>query len=292
MIMIPFNYIAFINNLTDLVNKNIIPMSRIDDAVRRILRVKFTMGLFENPYADLSMTGELGKKEHRELAREAVRKSLVLLKNGKSSEDPLLPLSKTAKKILVTGSHAHNLGYQCGGWTITWQGKGGNNLTTGTTLLEAIKSTIEPNTEVIYTENPDLYHLNSSEFSYAIVAVGEVPYAETFGDNLNLTIRAPGPSIIQNVCTEIKCVVILISGRPLFITPYVDIIDAIVAAWLPGTEGFGMTDVLFGDHGFTGKLARTWFKSVDQLPMNVGDRHYHPLYPFGFGLTTKPTKAY
>ncbi|KAJ6798036.1 Uncharacterized protein M6B38_213375 [Iris pallida] len=125
MIMVPNNYADFINDLTSLVNQKVIPMSRIDDAVRRILRVKFVMGLFENPLADLSLANQLGKKEHRDLAREAVRKSLVLLKNGKSSNKPLLPLSKKAAKILVAGAHADNLGYQCGGWTIEWQGASG-----------------------------------------------------------------------------------------------------------------------------------------------------------------------
>ncbi|KAG0471168.1 hypothetical protein HPP92_015714 [Vanilla planifolia] len=291
MVMIPFDYPEFIDDLTFLVNQNFIPMSRINDAVRRILRVKFTVGLFENPFADYSLAAELGKREHRELAREAVRKSLVLLKNGKTGKNPLLPLPKIAKKILVAGSHAHNLGYQCGGWTIEWQGLGGNNLTIGTTLLDAIMTTVEPNTEVVYFENPDAYSLNNSEFAYAIVAVGEQPYAESFGDNLNLTIPAPGPSTIQNVCSSVKCVVVLISGRPLVIEPYIEQIDAMVAAWLPGTEGQGITDVLFGDYGFSGKLSRTWFRSVDQLPMNVGDPHYDPLYPFGFGLTTEPSRT-
>lgn len=129
--MIPYTYTEFIDDLSTLVHNGTIPMSRIDDAVRRILRVKFTMGLFENPYADFSLAGELGKQEHRDLAREAVRKSLVLLKNGKAGEKPLLPLPKNAESILVAGSHAHDLGNQCGGWTITWQGVAGNNLTTG-----------------------------------------------------------------------------------------------------------------------------------------------------------------
>ncbi|KAM0929556.1 hypothetical protein ACQ4PT_001598 [Festuca glaucescens] len=271
------------------VKNNIIPMSRIDDAVYRILRVKFTMGLFESPYADTSLAGELGKKEHRELAREAVRKSLVLLKNGKSAYTPLLPLPKKAGKILVAGSHADNLGNQCGGWTITWQGLTGNNNTAGTTILSAIKSTVDPSTQVVFSENPDSTTL-SDKYDYAIVVVGEPPYAETFGDSLNLTIPAPGPSVIQSVCMSIKCVVVLISGRPLVVEPYIGAIDAFMAAWLPGTEGQGVADVLFGDYGFSGKLARTWFKSVDQLPMNVGDKHYDPLFPFGFGLTTEAKK--
>ncbi|KQK13206.1 uncharacterized protein LOC100822901 [Brachypodium distachyon] len=290
MIMVPFAYTEFIDDLTSQVKNNIIPMSRIDDAVYRILRVKFTMGLFENPYADPSLAGELGKQEHRELAREAVRKSLVLLKNGKSASTPLLPLPKKAGKILVAGSHADNLGNQCGGWTITWQGVTGNDKTAGTTILSAIKSTVDPSTEVVFSENPDSSAVDSGKYDYAIVVVGEPPYAETFGDNLNLTIPAPGPSVIQTVCKSVKCVVVLISGRPLVVEPYIGAIDAFVAAWLPGTEGQGVADVLFGDYGFTGKLARTWFKSVDQLPMNVGDKKYDPLFPFGFGLTTEAKK--
>lgn len=290
MIMVPYNYAEFIDILTSQVKSNIIPMSRIDDAVTRILRVKFAMGLFENPIADLSLVNQLGSKEHRELAREAVRKSLVLLKNGKSSNKPLLPLPKKAAKILVAGTHADNLAYQCGGWTISWQGLDGNNLTVGTTILDAIKRTVAPGTEVVFNKNPNAKFLKSNKFSYAIVVVGEHPYAETFGDSLNLTIPEPGPSTITNVCGSIQCVVVLITGRPVVIQPYLPKIDALVAAWLPGTEGQGVADLLYGDYGFTGKLARTWFKTVDQLPMNVGDKHYDPLFPFGFGLTTNPTK--
>ncbi|OVA00873.1 Glycoside hydrolase [Macleaya cordata] len=291
MIMVPYNYTEFIDDLTSQVKKNIIPKSRIDDAVKRILRVKFTMGLFEKPMADLSLVDQLGSQEHRELAREAVRKSLVLLKNGESADKPLLPLTKKAPKVLVAGSHADNLGYQCGGWTIEWQGLSGNDLTSGTTILQAIKNTVDPTTQVVYSQNPDSEFIKSNKFSYAIVVVGEPPYAETFGDSLNLTIAEPGPSTINNVCGAIKCVVVVISGRPVVIQPYIASIDALVAAWLPGSEGQGVADVLFGDYGFTGKLARTWFKTVDQLPMNVGDSHYDPLFPFGFGLTTKPRAA-
>lgn len=291
MIMVPNNYKEFIDGLTSHVKNKVIPMSRIDDAVTRILRVKFTMGLFENPLADNSLVNELGSQEHRELAREAVRKSLVLLKNGESAAEPLLPLPKKATKILVAGSHADNLGYQCGGWTIEWQGLGGNNLTSGTTILTAIKNTVDPSTEVVYKENPDADFVKSNNFSYAIVVVGEPPYAETFGDSLNLTISEPGPSTIQNVCGTVKCVTVIISGRPVVIQPYVSLIDALVAAWLPGSEGQGVADALFGDYGFTGTLSRTWFKTVDQLPMNIGDQHYDPLFPFGFGLSTKPTKT-
>ncbi|XVF06624.1 hypothetical protein REPUB_Repub06bG0065500 [Reevesia pubescens] len=239
------------------------------------------MGLFENPLADESLADQVGSQEHRELAREAVRKSLVLLKNGESTNGSLLiPLPKTTSKILVAGSHVDNLGYQCGGWTIEWQGVSGNNFTS-----------VDPNTNVVYNENPDAGFIEFSNFSYAIVVVGKYPYAEINGESLHLTIPDPGPSTITNVCGALKCVVILISGRPVVIQLYLDSIGTLVAAWLPGSEGQGVADVLFGDYGFSGKLPCTWFKTVDQLPINVGDPHDDPLFPFGFGLTATPTKA-
>ena len=153
-----------------------------------------------------------------------------------------------------------------------------------------MKNTVAPTTQVVYNQNPDANFVKSGEFDYAVVVVGEPPYAEMYGDSTNLTISEPGPSTIGNVCGGVKCVVVVVSGRPVVMEPYVSTIDALVAAWLPGTEGQGVADALFGDYGFTGKLARTWFKSVEQLPMNVGDQHYDPLYPFGFGLTTQPSK--
>lgn len=156
----------------------------------------------------------------------------------------------------------------------------------GTTVRKAIEATVDKNTKVVYKENPDTKYLKSKQFSYAVVVVGEFPYAETMGDSLNLTIPKPGPNVIKNVCSSIKCVVILITGRPVMIQPYLATIDALVAAWLPGTEGQGIADTLFGDYGFTGKLSFTWFKTVDQLPMSLGDAHYDPLFPFGFGLKT------
>lgn len=287
MVMIPFNLTEFIDDLSDLVKNNVITMDRIDDAVGRILLVKFSMGLFENPLADLSLVNELGSQAHRDLAREAVRKSLVLLKNGKNESHPLIPLPKKAPKILVAGSHADNLGYQCGGWTINWQGFSGNKYTRGTTILGAIRSAVDSSTEVVYRDNPDSDFVKSNNFDYAIVAVGEAPYAETAGDSMTLTMLDPDPSVITNVCEAVKCVVIIISGRPIVIEPYISSVDALVAAWLPGTEGQGVTDVLFGDYGFSGKLPRSWFKTVDQLPMNVGDPHYDPLFPFDFGLKTE-----
>uniref|UniRef100_A0A9I9DT21 beta-glucosidase n=1 Tax=Cucumis melo TaxID=3656 RepID=A0A9I9DT21_CUCME len=190
----------FIDGLTYLVVKNAIPMSRINDAVRRILRVEFMMDLFENPLADDRSVNELGSQEHKDLATEAVRKSLVLLKNVENADEPVLPLSKKAPKILVAGTHANNLGYQCSGRTITRQGLRGNNLTTGTTILEAVKKTVDPNTEVIYNVNPTTDYVKANNFSYAIFIVGETPSAESKGDNLNLTIAEGGSDTIQNVC--------------------------------------------------------------------------------------------
>ncbi|KAL3633632.1 hypothetical protein CASFOL_022394 [Castilleja foliolosa] len=289
MVMVPPSHTEFLRDMTAHVENNEIPISRIDDAVKRILRVKFISGLFDNPLADYSLIDQIRTQAHIDLAREAVRKSLVLLKNGKDANQPLLPLPKNASKILVAGTHANNLGLQCGGWTVTWQGVDNNTLIAGTTILNAISTMVDPSTEIVYSQKPDSKTLSkANEYSYAIVVVGEHTYAEQHGDNLNLTIPEPGLSTMNNVCSKIKCVVVLISGRPLVVEPYISNIDALVAAWLPGSQGEGVADMLFGDYGFMGKLPRTWFKSVDQLPMNFGDEHYDPLFPFGYGLTTHP----
>ncbi|KAL3646122.1 hypothetical protein CASFOL_011302 [Castilleja foliolosa] len=169
MVMVPPNHTEFLRLMTSHVENKLIPISRIDDAVKRILRVKFSMGLFENPLADYSLVNQIGTQSHRELAREAVRKSLVLLKNEKN----LLPLPKKTSKILVAGTHANNLGLQCGGWTVDWQGVDNNTLISGTTILNAISTTVDPSTEIVYSQNPDSKTLSkANEFSYAIVVVG------------------------------------------------------------------------------------------------------------------------
>ncbi|XP_024524559.1 uncharacterized protein LOC9656239 [Selaginella moellendorffii] len=288
MIMVPFDYQNFINILTGLVKSGAVSQSRIDDAVTRILRVKFAAGLFEAPKANRKLNNKVGAEDHRELAREAVRKSLVLLKNSarSGSSKNILPLSKTAPKILVAGTHADDLGLQCGGWTITWQG-GSGQTTIGTTIRQAIANTVSQSTQVVYEQSPDANFVKDKGFSYAVVVIGEQPYAEIAGDNLNLTIPSQGIDTIRNVCSSLRCVVVLISGRPLVLEPHIDMMDALVAAWLPGSEGQGVADVLFGDHDFVGKSSRTWFKRVDQLPMNVGDMGYDPLFPYGFGMTMR-----
>ncbi|MBA0636413.1 hypothetical protein Godav_024816 [Gossypium davidsonii] len=315
MVMVPLRYKQFMDDLTFLVESGEVLMSRIDDAVERILRVKFVAGLFEYPFSDRSLLDIVGCKFnskqpsfrdsvcllvrrnmfatfyqlHRELAREAVRKSLVLLKNGKNPENPFLPLDRTAKRILVAGSHADNLGYQCGGWTSTWFG-GSGRITIGTTILDAIRESAGDKTEVIYDEYPSTNTL-AGQYSFAIVVVGEPPYAETLGDNKELVIPFNGSDIISSVADKIPTLAILISGRPLVLEPQVlEKVDAFIAAWLPGTEGRGVTDVVFGDFEFEGRLPMTWFRSNDQLPMNPGQNSYDPLFPLGFGLTYNKEK--
>ncbi|XP_048323913.1 uncharacterized protein LOC107430563 [Ziziphus jujuba] len=286
MVMVPYEYQIFRENLLSLVESGEVPMTRIDDAVERILRVKFIAGLFEHPFSDRSLLHVVGCKQHRELAREAVRKSLVLLKNGKKSNEPFLPLDKKAKTILVAGTHADNLGYQCGGWTRKWQGRSGR-ITQGTTILDAIKEAVGEETEVIYEESLSIETLTRQDICYAIVAVGEGPYAESSGDNKELVIPFNGAEIINMVAERIPTLVIIVSGRPLVLEAWMlDKIDGLVAAWLPGTEGGGIADLIFGDYDFHGKLPMAWFKSVGQLPMDVADdKAYDPLFPLGFGLS-------
>uniref|UniRef100_A0A2P2JXP7 Uncharacterized protein MANES_01G164700 n=1 Tax=Rhizophora mucronata TaxID=61149 RepID=A0A2P2JXP7_RHIMU len=291
MVMAGGKHEQFLEDLISLAKSGEMPMARIDDAVERILRVKFVSGLFEHPFADRSLLDMVGCKLHRELAREAVRKSLVLLKNGKDPKKSFLPLDKNAKKILIAGTHADDLGYQCGGWTKTWKGTGGR-ITIGTTILDAVKKSVGEETEVIYEKYPSPDTLASQDISYAIVAVGEEPYAEFSGDNSVLVIPFNGSDLIRSVAERIPTLAILVSGRPLVLeSQLLEKIDAFVAAWLPGTEGEGITDVIFGNYEFTGRLPVTWFRNVGQLPMNTGDNAYDPLFPFGFGLSNKKEKS-
>lgn len=286
MVMVPLKYELFLEDILNLVESGEIPMARIDDAVERILRVKFVAGLFEYPMADKSLLDTVGCKMHRELAREAVRKSLVLLKNGKDPKKPFLPLDRNSKKILVAGTHADDLGYQCGGWTFNWSGTSGR-ITIGTTILDAIKEAVGDKTELIYEQNPSPDTFTGQDFSFAIVAVGESPYVEDSGDDPELIIPFNGAELISSVAERVPTLAILISGRPVTLKPeLLEKIDGLIAAWLPGSEGGGITDVIFGDHEFQGRLPVTWFKSVEQLPMHVGEDNYDPLFPLGFGLTS------
>jgi beta-glucosidase len=281
MVMVPSNYKAFIANLKTLVNEGAVPMSRIDDAVTRILRVKAAMGLLDpqwQPAVDPQLVDKFGSVEHRAVAREAVRQSVVLLKNA----GPVLPLSKAAKRIHVAGRAADNLGMQCGGWTIKWQGQTGNVTTGGTTILQALKQAVSPQTTIdVSTEGQGV-----SGADVAVVVVGEDPYAEFKGDRADLRLSEQDLTTIRNVKSAgVPMVVVLLSGRPMILDGVLDQADAVLAAWLPGTEGAGVTDVLFGDYQPTGKLSFTWPASMDQLPTNINQLRGKPLFAYGFGLT-------
>lgn len=277
MVMIPEDYKRFIETMLGLVRSGAIPEARIDEAVSRILKAKFELALFERPFADRSLLSEVGSPEHRKLAREAVSKSMVVLKNG-----GILPLKADGlKNVLVTGPLADNLGAQCGGWTISWQGENGA-VTEGTTILEALRSALGDGVTV-YTSLKDA---EGVKLDAAVAVIGERPYAEGRGDSRTLALPSSHIETVKNVkAAGILLVTVLISGRPLIVTEAIDASDAFVAAWLPGTEGAGVADVLLGAVSPSGKLPVSWPRSVEQVPVNVGDAVYDPLFPFGYGLS-------
>lgn len=188
-----------------------------------------------------------------------------------------------AKKITLVGDHADNIGFQCGGWTIHWQG-GSGDITPGTTILDAFKSAVSDSNNIRYSKNAD--NLLGSDI--IVVAIGEEPYTEGVGDRDSLLLSKKDKELLEKVKrSKIPYVVILISGRPMIINKELDNSHAFIAAWLPGTEGEGISDVLFGDFDFTGKLSMTWPRSMKQIPINFGDSDYDPLFEFGFGLSYK-----
>ncbi len=254
MVMTPFTYKDFMTNMQRALSNGDITKERIDDAVKRILTVKFETGLFDRPEAQPEGLSVIGNDQHRELAREAVRKSQVLLKNKNS----VLPLSKSLNKIVVAGASADNLGRQAGGWTTEWQGIDGNYGILGTTILEAIKNTASKNTEVEYNEKGD-FSMENDFADVGIVVVGEKPYAEGWGDSEHPSLSEVDLLAIQRIkAVSKKVVVVIVSGRPLDINKYYRDWDAIVAAWLPGSEGQGVADILFGDYPFKGTLPVAW----------------------------------
>ena len=277
MNMVPYEYGRFMDTLIQAVESGDVSVDRIDDAVRRILTVKYEMGLFDHPFSDESLLTEVGSEAHRALAREAVSKSLVLLKNAEAT----LPLSKDAELINVAGLGADDIGMQCGGWTIEWQGESGE-ITPGTTILEGIQGTVSASTMVDY----DPYGHFASPADVCVAVVGEEPYAEGQGDSASLSLPIGDIRMLRRLPDQCdRIVVVLISGRPLIVTDYLEEWDAFVAAWLPGTEGQGVADALFGDVAFTGKLPYTWPRSVDQLPLGaLQESGAEPLFPFGYGL--------
>ncbi len=277
MIMVPDDYRTFIGYLKNAVNSGQIAMSRIDDAVSRILTKKFELGLFEHPLTDRSYAGTIGSRAHRDLARQAVRESQVLLKNAGS----VLPLAKTGGKLFVAGKNADDIGNQSGGWTISWQGSSGN-ITPGTTILQGIRDAVG-SSNVTYSK--DGSGIDGS-YRAAIAVVGETPYAEGQGDLTgSMSLDAADLATISRLrAAGVPVVVVLVSGRPLDIAAEIGNWDALLAAWLPGTEGAGVADVLFGDYNPSGKLPMTWMRSASQEPVNDGDGQAG-LFPYGFGLS-------
>ena len=283
MVMVPgehsnksHSYIEFINLLKESVLEGSVSINRIDDAVYRILKIKYSMGLFEKPLKDYKKLNEVGSSRNRELAREGVNKSVVLLQNNN-----ILPISKNIKSILVAGEHGHDLGYQCGGWSISWQG-GSGNTTIGTTILDGIKDNISNHSSVTFSKNGD----EANDHDIIIAVVGETPYAEMKGDSESLELSNKDKLLLERLIKTGKPIVlILISGRPMIITPYLEHVDAVLAAWLPGTEGSGVADLLFGDVSPTAKLSFSWPRDMSQIPINYGDKTYDPLFPLGYGLT-------
>lgn len=284
MIMLPNgegqknNYRKFITLLTTLVQEGKVPQARIDDAVRRILTVKIEMGLFEHPFASPELADKLGCAEHRDVARQCVRESLVVLKN----EGKTLPLAKNIKRLAVVGKGADDLGMQCGGWTVDWQGQSGNIVPGGTSILAAIRQVVSAETKVTFS--PEATGLTNVDA--VIVVVGEQPYAEMKGDRADLRLSADDQRLIEEAhATGAPVITLLLSGRPLVLGPTLTNCDAFVAAWLPGTEGAGVADILFGDSSPLGKLPRPWPASNEALANDAGQAAAGGFqFPYGFGL--------
>ncbi len=282
MVMIPDRYQLFASTLSELNGTGEVSTSRIDDAVKRILRKKFELGLFERPYTNRALLPLVGSNAHREIARQCVRESLVML----MKKDGILPLKKSGQKILVAGKNGNDIGSQCGGWTISWQGSTGN-ITTGTTIFDAIKNGAGA-ANVTY----DRYASNTSNYNIAVVVVGETPYAESSGDRTDLSLDQEDITTIRKVKQAgLKTIVVIVSGRPMIINSIIPYSDAIIAAWLPGTEGSGVADILFGDYQPKGTLSHTWPKSMDQIPINFGDTNYDPLFKLGYGILSSADSA-
>jgi beta-glucosidase len=318
MIQHRVDWIAFIENTMQQVRQGLIPQSRIDDAVTRILRVKKRAGLFDKPRpaqrARANDLTQLGSAKHRAVAREAVRKSLVLLKNSNG----ILPLQRGAR-VLVAGKSAHNLPYQTGGWTISWQNNGDSISTNadfpGATSIWSAIDAIAPNAEL----DPEGASADAAKHDVAVVVIGEHPYAEGQGDihpgvygsterartssasrkipwltpeTLEHARRYPEDlAVIERIVKAgVPVVTVLVSGRALYVNRELNRSHAFVAAWLPGTEGAGITDVLFRkdngaiNYNFNGRLSFSWPRHACQTVVNIGDAVYDPLFPFGYGL--------
>jgi beta-glucosidase len=286
MIMSPSAYTGAIGQLQALVPGRV-PLERIDDAVARILSVKCALGKLDGSgfrraagdgLALPSGVDTVGSAEHRAVAREAVRRSLVLLDNHAG----ILPLKKSLRRIHLSGSHADDIGNQCGGWTIDWQGRSGA-ITPGTSLRQAFERALGRGTELSYS----LDGSGAAGADVAIAAIGEKkPYAEGYGDDAQLQLDPAGLEVVARLkAAGVPLVVVLMTGRPLLLGDLPASAAALVEAWLPGTEAEGISDVLLGDSDFSGKLPHSWPRTLAQVPINVGDSGYDPLFPYGFGLS-------
>lgn len=281
MVMAVDRYVDFIYTLKELVRTGRVPMSRIDDAVKRILRVKYRIGLFTDPYYTNSFLSEVGSEAHRKVARKAVSKSAVLLKNEEA-----LPLSGQNKSVLIAGKGANNIGYQCGGWTINWQG-GDGNITQGHTLLSAMQTSVPADWTINYWERMESDVSGPGLYDYGIVVVSEAPYAEGFGDKLRPQLSHEDLYLLSRVKAQSKkTILVIFSGRPVELMNAESLADAVVAAWLPGTEGLGLSDVLLGHQPFTGKLPYTWPKSFENY-QGYPVQENNIMYPYGYGLETQ-----
>jgi beta-glucosidase len=269
MVMVPFDYPTFISLLRAEVESGAVPDERIDDATRRILTKKFELGLFERPLADRSHAAAVGGTEHRDLARQAVAASQVLLKN----DGDVLPLDPGAR-ILVAGKSADDIGNQSGGWTMGWQGRSGE-VTPGTTILDGIREVAGQGATVDHSRDAQN---GTGSYDVSVAVLGETPYAEFEGDRSDLPILDADDRAVLDRLRDagLPIVVVLVSGRPMDITAELGGWDAVVAAWLPGTEGAGVADVLFGTVPPSGSLPMTWPTSGDSQ---------EPLFPYDFGLT-------
>ena len=283
MAMLPFDYRAFVRHLKWANWLGLVSDERIDDAVGRILYAKFALGLFDDNRNIIPPTS-IPNTAHKMLAREAVAQSLVLLKN----ESSLLPLSPDTPYILIAGSAAHNIGRQMGAWSVEWQGIDGNQSVVGTSVLEGIIDHVSSKTKVEY----DLlgnFTLAGKKAPVGIAVVGEKPYAEGWGDAEYPTLSEEDLLAVKNLQAHAeKVVVVIISGRPLLIANEIDSFDALVAAWLPGSEGVGVADGLFGNTPFTGALPIPWPHHSEQLPIQSDDTtadNTSVLFPRQFGLT-------
>jgi len=258
-------WVSFIKLLEILVNEGTVPMSRIDDAVLRILKFKQKIGLFDTPL--IAQPGVIGTDENHRDAREIVSDSLVLLRN----ENNIMRNLPLYKNILVAGQGGNDIGMQCGGWTISWQGRHGS-VTKGTTILEGIRNVTEGKAVINYAENGKM----NGKIDAVIAVIGESPYAETEGDRSRSIGIRPNDLEMLRQAYSYKCpvIVIMLSGRPMTIGDEFKNWDAFIAAWLPGTEGGGIADVLFTERDFTGRTPYTWRKAING----------EVLYPFGFGL--------